>query len=689
MPPFRQHTLNQETTLKGQPSATSASESIDDEAPPTIESEADGGLRSTEECSPETNVASTSLIQKFVGRNAEIRADQLGSKSETEGISKEKQKLPKKLGKGLEADVRLDDDDDTQQSVHVAGKIAVPVLDFNQRIAEQEALKAGSDKFSLHASATPQHVHGDSETQAQLPSAITQAPLTRIASKRNLAEIATITIGPKTIVSSIGTPSSRRQGGERQSPKLMNGANPTKFGSSLRAFAAPGTELEDDDGIDGNEDEEGERDISDRTGGSDRASVSELDDAISDVDKDPESLSENGVAERSRNGREPLVPQGGDFVEDSLAEADSGAHEDSDEDYVDEADNRSQEEAKVAQLIRRAEDDAARPSQDNEERAKRLLRGRIRKDSTTQLVQAVSSNGPGIAKLLEKLTQAVGSCEGAIDDVDIELADSTTPQASAEQYLSLTVLKDDFARMRIVGQFNLGFILVTRPANPTDGTNAKDKDEVFIIDQHASDEKYNFERLQAETTVQNQPLVKPHLLDLTAMEEEIITGNLDSLEKNGFLIEIDTSGDAPVGKRCRLVSLPMSREVVFNTRDLEELLALLADSPPSTSTLNIPRPSKVRRVFAMRACRSSVMVGKTLTRKQMGKIVTHMGEIDKPWNCPHGRPTMRHLMGLNTWDSWTEGDGIAGLEDQVMHGDDEEKDSTIWARYIAKAKPHH
>lgn len=24
-----------------------------------------------------------------------------------------------------------------------------------------------------------------------------------------------------------------------------------------------------------------------------------------------------------------------------------------------------------------------------------------------------------------------------------------------------------------------------------------------------------------------------------------------------------------------------------------------------------------------------------------------MGEIDQPWNCPHGRPTMRHLLHLD------------------------------------------
>jgi len=49
--------------------------------------------------------------------------------------------------------------------------------------------------------------------------------------------------------------------------------------------------------------------------------------------------------------------------------------------------------------------------------------------------------------------------------------------------------------MEILGQFNLGFI-VTR-LGP----------DLFIIDQHATDEKYNFEMLQLSTVLQNQRLV--------------------------------------------------------------------------------------------------------------------------------------------------------------------------------------
>jgi DNA mismatch repair ATPase MutL len=57
----------------------------------------------------------------------------------------------------------------------------------------------------------------------------------------------------------------------------------------------------------------------------------------------------------------------------------------------------------------------------------------------------------------------------------------------------LTVL---VLRGQIIGQFNLGFII------------AKLDQDVFIIDQHASDEKYNYETLQQTTVINTQPLLR-------------------------------------------------------------------------------------------------------------------------------------------------------------------------------------
>ena len=58
------------------------------------------------------------------------------------------------------------------------------------------------------------------------------------------------------------------------------------------------------------------------------------------------------------------------------------------------------------------------------------------------------------------------------------------------------------------------------------------------------------------------------------------------------------------------------------------------------------RPSKVRAMLAMRACRGSIMIGKALTKDRMTKVVRNLAGLESPWNCPHGRPTMRHLTPL-------------------------------------------
>merc|ERR1719253_2365863 len=71
-----------------------------------------------------------------------------------------------------------------------------------------------------------------------------------------------------------------------------------------------------------------------------------------------------------------------------------------------------------------------------------------------------------------------------------------------------------------------------------------------------------------------------------------------------------------------------------------------------TSTSAIDGPSIVRlpkaiAMFASRACRSSIMIGTTLSQKEMEVIVRKMKNVNAPWDCAHGRPTLRHVTELN------------------------------------------
>ncbi|XP_078365441.1 mismatch repair endonuclease PMS2-like isoform X2 [Oculina patagonica] len=200
--------------------------------------------------------------------------------------------------------------------------------------------------------------------------------------------------------------------------------------------------------------------------------------------------------------------------------------------------------------------------------------------------------------------------------------------STAEKELRKNISKGMFQQMEVLGQFNLGFII------------AKLDNDLFIVDQHASDEKFNFEDQQRNTTIKSQRLIAPQRLELTAANEAILMDNVEIFQKNGFDFEIDQNAEAM--KKIKLVSLPTSKNWTFGVEDIEELIFMLSDSPGVMC-----RPSRVRKMFASRACRMSIMVGTALNHAQMRKILCHMGEIEHPWNCPHGRPTMRHLVNLN------------------------------------------
>ncbi|KAK9762097.1 ATP-binding mismatch repair protein [Basidiobolus ranarum] len=222
-----------------------------------------------------------------------------------------------------------------------------------------------------------------------------------------------------------------------------------------------------------------------------------------------------------------------------------------------------------------------------------------------------------------KLDEHADELAGAnLDELDSE---------KAELVLQRVISKNDFLNMQIIGQFNLGFII----ANLRDSK----RNDLFIIDQHASDEKYRFENLQKGTVIQTQKLFIPKPMELTAADELVAIEYSHILKENGFEIEYDP--DKPPTKRIKLLTVPYSKKLEFGIQDLEELIHLLTENPGVSVKF-----SRIRKMFASRACRSAVMIGDPLTKRQMEQIVRHMAEIDQPWNCPHGRPTMRHISDL-------------------------------------------
>lgn len=659
LPSYKKLTVRRETST----AASMASMSDQQTNPGQIEASKAGDTEVQESSAATGNGRSTpNLIAAFAGRDTTERVHRsapviANPQHGHNELSKDKQALLRKLGKRPTTEGELDnygsDKDVAEPGVLMEGH-PNPVSDFNKRIAEQQVLsdveEAGSQ---ASAGGLPEDdIPATTGTPAKPSPGVVQNAFDRMRPRRSAIEVAEVTIGDTTTTMALGPTRSKRQKIVR-SPRASGAVKtPTmqRFSSSMQSFAAPGAQPDDVQTFDPSE--QGSDSEDDQNRGT------------------PISEDDDGNQGSSQNAESAVLEANND--EESSESEDPANSTESDKEYVDEQDEKARESARVAALIRQAEEAAALPSQDKIKRAYNILKGRGQKDSTIHLIQLMDQS-------IDRISVQVHELEASLK-ASSDLISQTQPTAlpddpSPEEGLSLIVLKEDFARMNIVGQFNLGFILAIRPLRCSTTT-----DELFIIDQHASDEKSNFERLQSTTIVQNQRLVHPYPLDLTAIEEEIILENDSALLKNGFLVDIDTSGDMPVGQRCKLISLPMSREVTFDLSDLEELITLLGDSTPSAHAAmeNRPRPSKVRKMFAMRACRSSVMIGKSLSLTQMGKLVRRMGEIDKPWNCPHGRPTMRHVLGLREWEGWRE-----GSRDMRFNAPEEAVD-VDWAGWVQK-----
>ncbi|KAI5184546.1 DNA mismatch repair protein PMS2 [Nematocida homosporus] len=211
------------------------------------------------------------------------------------------------------------------------------------------------------------------------------------------------------------------------------------------------------------------------------------------------------------------------------------------------------------------------------------------------------------------LTQDIFDAQPVAYTIDSQENFSTTNYQEG-----LVLQKDDLAHLNLVGQFNNGFIIVTLKKN--------DKTHLYAIDQHSADEAVKYERLKTTYTHPKQNLVKEIPLSLTDYEKYLIEEHQDTLAQNGFVFSSD---------KTALIQVPMYSTTVFGEAELKETLDILRDTPKTKVIF-----TSLRKIFASKACRTSIMIGDSLTRQQMQTIIQNLAHTTRPWNCPHGRPTI-------------------------------------------------
>lgn len=157
---------------------------------------------------------------------------------------------------------------------------------------------------------------------------------------------------------------------------------------------------------------------------------------------------------------------------------------------------------------------------------------------------------------------------------------------------------------------------------------------MLLIDQHAAHEKILYLKLMAqaeaeEGSVEVQPLMVPHQLEVSHEEVGTLEELIPALREAGFDVE-------PFGGRTFMVqSIPL----VLEGLNLEAFIRDLLDEVGGG---DLPRQLRLlrERICARAACRAAVMSGDSLTREEMQRLIDQLMETEAALRCPHGRPTV-------------------------------------------------
>jgi len=183
---------------------------------------------------------------------------------------------------------------------------------------------------------------------------------------------------------------------------------------------------------------------------------------------------------------------------------------------------------------------------------------------------------------------------------------------------------DTLPSMRILGQLHETYVV------------AETDDGLVLIDQHAADERINYERLQTafrgETTT--QALAQPVELELTAREAELFADRGEALSRLGFHANRVDDRTVEVTTVPGVVADGAGPELV---RDA--LSAFVSGEGAAAETVE----AAADELLGDLACYPSITGNTSLTEGSIRELLAALDDCENPYACPHGRPVVIEL----------------------------------------------
>ncbi|MXV63052.1 DNA mismatch repair endonuclease MutL [Natronorubrum sp. JWXQ-INN-674] len=181
---------------------------------------------------------------------------------------------------------------------------------------------------------------------------------------------------------------------------------------------------------------------------------------------------------------------------------------------------------------------------------------------------------------------------------------------------------DSLPSLRVLGQLDDTYLV------------CETDDGLALIDQHAADERVNYERLQRAFAADPaaQALASPVELELTAVEAEAFESYREALSRLGFYA--DRIDDRTVA----VTTVPAVFEETLEPERVRDVLASFLDGDRESGAETVD--ALADEFLGDLACYPSITGNTSLTEGSVVDLLAALDDCENPYACPHGRPVI-------------------------------------------------
>ena len=247
----------------------------------------------------------------------------------------------------------------------------------------------------------------------------------------------------------------------------------------------------------------------------------------------------------------------------------------------------------------------------------------VMRGETTQFVENLKAKGytPPAPKATYEQSSFI---DESFDAVPKEFPSYTKEDIDRFKSLSHDIREQDVEERTIQ---NSGFLPMGQVASCY--ILAKKGVDLYIIDQHAAHERVRYDKLcKSSESIPMQSILVPQYSEATDDEMNLVEEERETLLDLGFDVELG----GPT--KIKLVGAPVDLVESKAFEILQYVFSYLHEHQQ-------PTKAQLRHeMLAYASCRGAIKAGHNLNMYQMTTLIEDLFSTEKPYVCPHGRPTI-------------------------------------------------